>query len=196
MKRTAAILVFGIALLVGGVHASDFDKGSAAIRNGDYAEAVKWFRLSAEQGYAKAQYNLALMYANGQGVSQDYKEAAKWFRLSAEQGNAKAQTSLGFMYASGQGVTQDYKESVKWHRLSAEQGNANAQTSLGFMYVLGQGVIQDDVYAHMWWNIAAASGNFFAQKNRDEVAKSMTSSQLEEAQKLARECVAKDYKGC
>ena len=144
----------------GSVHASDFDKGSAAIRNGDYAEAVKWFRLSAEQGYAKAQYNLALMYANGQGVSQDYKEAAKWFRLSAEQGNAKAQTSLGFMY------------------------------------VLGQGVIQDDVYAHMWWNIAAASGNFFAQKNRDEVAKSMTSSQLEEAQKLARECVAKDYKGC
>ena len=80
--------------------------------------------------------------------------------------------------------------------MSAEQGDAKAQFNLAVMYANGQGVIQDDVYAHMWWNIAAANGNFFAQKNRDEVTKSMTSSQLEEAQKLARECVAKDYKGC
>lgn len=56
--------------------------------------------------------------------------------------------------------------------------------------------MQDDVYAHMWWNLAAANGEVAAQKTRDIVAKSMTSSQLAEAQKLARECVAKDYKGC
>ena len=136
------------------------------------------------------------MYQNGQGVSQDYKEAVKWYRLSAEQGEALAQFNLAFSYANGQGVSQDYKEAAKWDRLSAEQGNAEAQYNLGLSYAKGQGVIQDDVYAHMWWNIAAASVNFFAQKNRDEVAKSMTSSQLEEAQRLARECVAKDYKGC
>jgi TPR repeat protein len=95
MKRTAAILVFGIALFVGSVMRQTLIKVlMLAIGNGDYAEAVKWFRLSAEQGYAKAQYNLALMYANGQGVSQDYKEAVKWYRLSAEQGNADAQIIL------------------------------------------------------------------------------------------------------
>ena len=80
--------------------------------------------------------------------------------------------------------------------LSAEQGNATAQLNLALMYAKGQGVTQDDVYAHMWWNIAAEGGSSRAQKNRDKVARGMTSSQLAQAQRLARECVAKDYKGC
>jgi uncharacterized protein len=54
----------------------------------DYAEAVKWYRLAAEQGNANAQYNLGVMYDNGDGVVQDYAEAVKWYRLAAEQGNA------------------------------------------------------------------------------------------------------------
>ncbi|MCP4827986.1 MAG: sel1 repeat family protein, partial [Proteobacteria bacterium] len=41
----------------------------------DYAEAVKWYRLAADQGYADAQCNLGVMYDNGQGVPQDYAEA-------------------------------------------------------------------------------------------------------------------------
>jgi TPR repeat protein len=54
----------------------------------DYKNAVKWFRLSAEQWYAMAQYNLGLMYQQGWGVPQDDKTAVKWFRLAAEQGCA------------------------------------------------------------------------------------------------------------
>jgi hypothetical protein len=61
----------------------------------DYKEAVKWYRLSAEQGVAQAQYKLGWMYSNGLGVPQDYKEAVKWYRLSAEQGVAQAQYNLG-----------------------------------------------------------------------------------------------------
>ena len=38
----------------------------------DYEEAIKWYRLAAEQGYASAQYNLGVMYDNGDGVPQDY----------------------------------------------------------------------------------------------------------------------------
>ena len=52
----------------------------------------------AEQGNADAQYNLGVMYDNGQGVRQDYAEAARWYRKAAEQGNAKAQYNLGSMY--------------------------------------------------------------------------------------------------
>jgi TPR repeat protein len=85
---------------------------------------------------------------------------------------------------------------MKWYALAAEQGNAHAQYNLGLMYANGQGVIQEDVYAHMWWNIAASSGEEMASGSRGIVAKRMTSSQIEEAQKLARECVAKNYKGC
>ena len=79
----------------------------------DYKEAVKWYRLAAEQGDATAQYNLGIMYDNGQGVPQDYKEAIKWYRLAAEQGNAKAQYNLGAMYDNGEGVPQDYARSCE-----------------------------------------------------------------------------------
>ena len=53
----------------------------------DYAEAAKWYRKAAEQGYADAQNNLGMMYVNGQGVPQDYAEAAKWTRKAADQGD-------------------------------------------------------------------------------------------------------------
>ena len=130
------------------------------------------------------------------GVPQDSKTAVKWYRLAAEQGNALAQNNLGVMYGNGRGVPQDYKTAVKWHRLAAEQGFATAQNNLGFMYANGKGVPQDYILGHMWWNLAASSGQKNAISGRDAVSKRMTSSQLEKAQKLARECVRKNYKGC
>ena len=57
----------------------------------DDAEAVRWYRLAAEQGNAGAQLNLGAMYSNGEGVPQDDAEAVRWYRLAAEQGNAGAQ---------------------------------------------------------------------------------------------------------
>jgi TPR repeat protein len=61
----------------------------------DYAEAVKWFRLAADQGHAGAQHNLGGMYGNGTGVAQDFTEAARLFKLAADQGFADAITNLG-----------------------------------------------------------------------------------------------------
>ena len=128
--------------------------------------------------------------------NKDYATALREWKPLAKQGDAIAQSNLGVMYYKGQGVPQDYKTALKWYRLSAKQGNADAQYNLGFMYRLGQGVIPDDIYAHMWWDIAASSGDKDAVKKRDSFAKRMTPTQLETAQKLARECVRKKYKGC
>jgi TPR repeat protein len=49
----------------------------------DYQEALKWYRLAAEQGHAKAQLNLAVMYGNGQGVARDYALAYMWAYVAA-----------------------------------------------------------------------------------------------------------------
>ena len=51
----------------------------------DDAEAVTWYRLAAEQGYAKAQSNLGSQCREGKGVKQDDKEAVAWYRKPAEQ---------------------------------------------------------------------------------------------------------------
>ena len=95
------------------------------------AEAVKWYRKSAEQGNAEGQYLLGYCYAAGLGVEQNNAEAVKWYRKSAEQGNVAAQLRLGICYYSGVGVDQNYTEAAKWYRKSAEQGNAEAQLRLG-----------------------------------------------------------------
>ena len=51
----------------------------------DYAEATKWVRKAAEQGYAPAQADLGVLYWNGQGVPQDVVLAYMWLSLAATQ---------------------------------------------------------------------------------------------------------------
>jgi TPR repeat protein len=49
--------------------------------------------LAVAQGFAVAQFNLGVMYSDGQGVPQNDAEAVRWYRLAAEQGHAGAQFS-------------------------------------------------------------------------------------------------------
>ena len=65
-----------------------YEKGQGVPQ--DYAEAVKWYRKAAEQGYADAQYNLGSCYYNGKGVPQNYAEAVKWYCKAVGQGHADA----------------------------------------------------------------------------------------------------------
>ncbi len=174
-------------LLVPALGWADFEAGVDAIVRGDYDTALAEFRPVAEQGDAKAQFHLGLMYANGEGVPQDYQEAVKWYRRAAEQGDARAQSNLGLMYDKGQGVPQAYQEAVKWYRRAAEQGRPSAQYNLASMYYSGQGVPQDYVLAHMWTNLAASQGGEKAVKKRDKIATKMTPDQIAKAQRLARE---------
>jgi hypothetical protein len=59
------------------------------------------------------------------------------------------------------------------------------------MYEKGDGVPKDYVLSHMWFNLSAANGNKDGQKNKDIVEKRMTPSQIEDAQRLAREWMEK-----
>ena len=162
----------------------------------NYGAAIKRLRQVADLGIAPAQVSLGGMYANGQGVRKDFVEAVKWIRLAADQGNADAEFHLGGFYLNGQGVPQDYSESAKWFRLAADRGSPDAQYMTGVMYGKGQGVLQDFVEAHKWLNLAAAHANEAELRNnaitdRARVASMMSSEQVAEAQKLAREWTQK-----
>jgi len=56
----------------------------------DYTEAMKWYRLAAAQGDARAQLNLGVMYLHGQGVPRDFILAHMWLNLGGAQGVQKA----------------------------------------------------------------------------------------------------------
>jgi hypothetical protein len=181
-----ALAMFGAAM------AGPLEDGQAAVRYGDYARAMQYFRVLADQGNSVAQNNLGFMYDQGLGVPRDYAQAVVWYRKASDQGDAAAQNNLGRMYVGGQGVPRDYAQAVVWLRKAAEQRNALGQVNLGTMYERGQGVPQDYAQAHMWYNLAASHAEDpatreTAVKNRDNVATKMTPAQIAEAQRLASE---------
>jgi hypothetical protein len=187
--------IIGLARTIGlAKRAPNADEPYAAYHNGDYATALRLASvLAQDEGDARAQALLGLMYYRGQGLPRDYAEAAKWFRLAADQGDVDAQFHLGVMYSEGQGMPQDYPEGAKWFRLAADQGDAQAQYNLGVFYATQQSGKPDNVSAYMWFNLAAA--HFSASdprrstaiSSRDLVAGRMTRDEIAEAQRRASE---------
>lgn len=111
MKKYFVVLLLALSSFA----YADFKKGVACYRSGDYSCALREYKAAAKQGEAPSQYNLGLMYNNGQGVRQDYAKGMKWYRKAAGQGHANAQFNLGTMYEYGQGVRQNKKTAKEWY---------------------------------------------------------------------------------
>ena len=126
----------------------------------------------------------------------DHAAALKIAAPLAAKGEAWAQLFLGDSYRLGVGAPKNLTEAAKWYRLSAAQGHAQGQANLGLMYAKGEGIPMDHVRAHMWFNLVAVKGDSDAVKNRDIIARLLTPRQMAEAQKLARECQARNFKNC
>jgi TonB family protein len=107
-----------------------YQLGRAYFKANNLLAAATQFHRAADQGYAAAQYNLGVMYQNGQGVSQAFTQGVARYRQGADQGNAEAQNNLGTMYDMGQGVPQDYAQAIAWYRKAADQGLATARGNL------------------------------------------------------------------
>jgi TPR repeat protein len=200
---TRLLLTAMIALLtsVGAAWAGPFEDGAAAEGRGGYIEAMKQYRQAAEHGDAKAEHHIGTIYAKGLGVQQNEAEADKWFLRSAEHGNAECQFLIGFRYRDGWGGPPNYPESLKWLRKAAGQGHTAAMGALAIAYRNGEGVPEDIVRAHMWYNLqnslsTKAYEQNIAKQMRDRMAAQMTPQQIEEAQKLARECQQRKFKDC
>ena len=178
MKKEILALLVVVACWGSTLQANDW-------KNAPISEVQK----AAEQGLAKAQRLLGIMYANGEGVMQDDQQAVAWTRKAAEQGLVEAQLVIGAMYFNGRNVAQDYKQAVAWFRKAAEQGDAKAQFMLGMMYFNGRGVAQDYKLAYVWSSVSAANGHIEAAANRDLFAKRLSPAVLAEAQALAGQYV-------
>jgi TPR repeat protein len=138
-------------------------------------------KMLAEWGKTTSQYELGLMYYNGQGVEQNYKEAFKWFRVSAQKGLPDAQYYLGLMYYESKAVTRNYSNAFYLFLTAAKQGKTEAQFILGAMYISGQGVPRSYIKAYAWTSIAYKNGYDQAEQNLQFLNKEMTASELEKA---------------
>src|SRR5262249_16693700 len=89
-----------------------FNKGKTAYDAKDYAEAMRSWRLAAEQGVAVAMASIGNLYFQGAGVPQDFAEAFRWVTMAAEKGDAAAMGMVGVHYAGGRGVAKDYSAAM------------------------------------------------------------------------------------
>ena len=137
-----------------------FEEGIAAFDRGEYKIALREFRIAAAEGDARAQYNIAVMYRTGQGVTQSNQEADRWYRNAAELGHVEAQFSLGLMYHKG---------------------------FIGKMYVKGQGIKKNYLMAHKWFNIAAQNGHRAGEKRMALVEDQLNPDEVVKANALAQE---------
>lgn len=120
---------------------------------------------AARQGDSRAQYDLGVRYAQGDGEAPDYKRAAHWFTEAALQGMADAQYNLGVLFERGFGVAPNAREAAVWYQSAAEQGHSAAQYNLALAYARGNGLPTNPVRAARWFSAAAEQGLPEAQYN-------------------------------
>lgn len=123
------LVVVGIILMVAAIGAAraDVESGMQALAREDYSVALNEFTKTARAGDQRAQYQLGLMYANGDGVPQDFAAAAKWFRLAADRGYASAREGLRFLASTGMVPAEAAKGTALYIQLATTASKAEAE---------------------------------------------------------------------
>ena len=148
-------------------------------------------KLAAEQGDAKAQYQLGKSYYQ----HGDYENAEKWYLLAAQQGIPEAESdyagilTLSVAHHVDGKVTYrkpNYAEAFQWYAKAVNHGHRGALMSLANCYKEGKGVKQDYVEAYKLYTIAERLGNnILAKPYRDSLILKMTSAQIADGQHRA-----------
>jgi uncharacterized protein len=121
----------------------------------DDSEAIRWYRLAAEQGDRVAQNNLASYL-----LDEKFEEAIKWYVASAEQNFPFAQDALGDIFSGSLANSDAYinkDQALKWYSRAAENGFVSACHKVAELY-RDSTIPQNDLLAVEWYERAAAAG--------------------------------------
>lgn len=129
--------------------------------------SVRYYRIAAEFGYAKAQYKLGVCYFCGYGVSVDYTKALYWFQKAYEQGDIEALYNIGCIYskmdiAKAESIYIDVVEKAK-AIIERQESSTEALGVLGTCLFYGKGIKKDVKKAFEYLKQAAEKGNDNAQ---------------------------------
>ena len=161
-------------------------------------DALKQFIFAANKNNLEAYIDVGLIYLNGWGnTPQNTTEGLKWIKSAAKRDYGPAQEALGSIYSLGIKVPMDYVEAANWYKLASGNSCIRSWLSLSMMYENGEGVRRDIVKSHMWRNLYnSVSEDQDREKLLKYLERNMTGQQISQAQKLARECQARNFKNC
>ncbi|WP_371229650.1 hypothetical protein [Roseovarius sp. 2305UL8-3] len=141
----------------------DQDNPTALAR--DTGKAADLLSRAAALGDDEAQYYLALLYREGNGVAQDNKAAFNWLLAAAQQEHAESQYELSRLYSRGIGTEHNNAQALAWLERAADNNHVEAQYFLAAAYESGRGVQQSISTAIEWYRRAAENGLPIAQRS-------------------------------
>lgn len=147
------------------VTAADLDKGIFELNRGEFKKAIDEFEPLLLEGYAPAQYQMALIYQNGWGKNKDQSKAFELMSLAAEQNYSDALFSLSVMYTDGDVVKKDLTKAFVLMEKAAQKELASAQFNVAVMYANAQGTTKNMKKAAKWYEKAANQNYVLAQFN-------------------------------
>lgn len=148
-----------------------FEDGYNAYQRGNFYEARAIWEAVADEGDARALYNLGTLYAEGRGVNLSLTQAQDYWDRAAEAGNVRAMHNLALAHITTASAldedeaSTEYNEALHWLEQAAADGFANSQYTLGKMYQYGLEVPQSDERAAEYYQAAADQGFANAQYN-------------------------------
>jgi uncharacterized protein len=166
----------------------DADADSALLGGYGAVEATRRVIKAAEEGDTKYYALIGVLYYRGDPackVPTNHTEAEKWFEKAAQTGNIHAEPRVGDFYRDGDGVPRNYALALEWYRKAASHLELTGLTDLGEMYENGRGVPRDYVEAYKWYDVSFKAGSHTGLQNRERLGRSMTPSQIAQAEKMA-----------
>ncbi len=122
----------------------------------DKLQSISWYRKSAEQGHAFAQYWTGRLLTNPDldRSIRNEEEGVKWLKLAAQQNIVSANVLLGAQYEKGLGAPQDYAIAYSYFLKAAQAGDPLGMYAVGIWLNDGKGVSKDSAKAFEWLNKA------------------------------------------
>lgn len=94
------------------------------------SQKVMYAKRAAAQGNARAQFDLGLMYAKGEGVVKNEKLAFNYFHKAARNNHAEAKFYMGLSFSQGRGVKKQSQLARYWFKLAVKAGHQKAMAHL------------------------------------------------------------------
>ena len=150
-----------------------------------FKRALPFYRAAAEQGLPDAQYALAVMLTEGNGVPlADPVKARRWMKRAAENGFDTAQVEFGIWLVNGKGGAKDVDAGRAWLERAARDGNVAAGNRLAHIHAQGIGTLVDPVKAGAWHVLTKRAG--FLDPEMDRQFAGYSADQQKAALKLVK----------
>jgi TPR repeat protein len=154
-------MAWALSLTAGTAAGADFEAGWKAYQQGDFAAAMAEWRPLAEEGHARAQFNMGILYDDGRGVERSRDMAIEWWTQAAAQGLPVAH----LMHIDTPDGKPNVEGAIRWLEKAADSGFVRSLYTLGKIYADGVGVPVDEEKAFKLLLAAGQGGLDRAQYN-------------------------------